>query len=890
MFTTKESVQAIHKSTYISNWIFKSMLDICSTDQKNLSKYLTWIRKLLEVESQKGMTKNPKSHANYITRIINMTMGAIFIKRRLNRPTFFNYKQQVSMEALEKLVNSISQIFALAAKHKYFRTNLAEFTTRNHFDLYYRFLCELGYYKFDLAFCELGLGLVDLLEAYDYCLPNCYRRASVLMIHQFGREDRDFFVPVTLLKVNKYFFYDSAHKKLLTEVIEALLNKRHTELYDKMAEKRMLEVDKFLLTKMRQHDMLFLPKKAKAPLPALYIKKSSTIKKKSLVERRGVSGGNNNESSDLSSSGGETNKANSIVEKDLESVDQINPSARQITSQRFASNDGSKKVFQGNLQDASIELRSKKGNSEKEGKPIEKEVERARVDNDSFMPPPKDDQSVSSGSSEVSGSSGSQISGSSGTGTLSGSSNSQSRSGSLTGGRSGSRTNSVSSGSKTLSKSSQISKSSKRAKQPKLVKKEPKEATPNPSEDSSIDKIAKLRSKMGIIYEDTDFESSPPDLPFYKKKAKSASQPPQFIFNKLKANPNLLKKYKFYNFQNLDKLSSENFIFHKHAQGTCKFCQLFAGFYSMDHQKFKKFLVEKFSTSKEPPNDFTNHVGFAIVQHFFEVFLLQQGLEFLDITLNFICRTLVSKSVDIRVKTGFVLYIHHACELEPAMSKLLRATNFDLFLTDYMAEFMQNFKLLSFKQVMANKFEGDLEVEVVPRNQLIVEPLMGPVRRGAKRERTILNLKRHGDDEVESTVINFNKKVIYKDCIWDDLKKKFVYIKVILSPAIWKRIKDYQLDYAFDKGIYTFYFWRLHCLLHLLNLLFDMVSFAKGKNRRAMYKGLKAIPLQFIEMSILFKDYSQYFVPRKPFVVDSECWDKTKALSSEFNVSHSGFL
>lgn len=223
------------------------------------------------------------------------------------------------------------------------------------------------------------------------------------------------------------------------------------------------------------------------------------------------------------------------------------------------------------------------------------------------------------------------------------------------------------------------------------------------------------------------------------------------------------------------------------------------------------------------------------------------------------------------------------------MVKLLVATNYYLYLSDYMAEYMQNFKLMSFKKVMANKFEGDLEVELIPERKLQVDPIMAPLKRGESRTATVINLERHGDGMIESTVINFKKKVIYKDCVWDDVDRKFTYVKVILSPFIWRKIREYQIDYGYDKGIYTYYFWRLHCLLHLLRIFGLILDHVKGKSKDDMCKLASSLPLQFIEMSVLFKDYMKHFVPKKPFAVDSECWDQIKGLSSEFNVSNNFF-
>ena len=197
---------------------------------------------------------------------------------------------------------------------------------------------------------------------------------------------------------------------------------------------------------------------------------------------------------------------------------------------------------------------------------------------------------------------------------------------------------------------------------------------------------------------------------------------------------------------------------------------------------------------------------------------------------------------------------------------------------------MQNFKLMSFRKSMANKFEGDLEVEVVPENRVEIKPIM-EFRGKRERKATVVNLERQGNGEIFSTVINFNKKVVYKDCIWDDVERRFGYAKVVLSPMIWERIKEYQKDFCFDKGIYTFYFWRLHCLHHLMDVFFEIVKGVKGRVRKRVFREAGMLPLQLIEMSVLFKDQMGHFVPQRPFLVDSECWDQVKLMAKEFNVS-----
>ena len=52
------------------------------------------------------------------------------------------------------------------------------------------------------------------------------------------------------------------------------------------------------------------------------------------------------------------------------------------------------------------------------------------------------------------------------------------------------------------------------------------------------------------------------------------------------------------------------------------------------------------------------------------------------------------------------------------------SSNFFTFMMDFLAEFMINFKLLSFKKVMANKFEGHIQAEVQQETRIEVPRMM----------------------------------------------------------------------------------------------------------------------------------------------------------------------
>lgn len=85
--------------------------------------------------------------------------------------------------------------------------------------------------------------------------------------------------------------------------------------------------------------------------------------------------------------------------------------------------------------------------------------------------------------------------------------------------------------------------------------------------------------------------------------------------------------------------------------------------------------------------------------------------------------------------------------------------------------------------------------------------------------------------------------MIYKDCVWDDLLKKFNFCSVLLTPDNWTRIKQFQEDKHYTPGLYTFYFWRLHGMLHMLQTLEIMLKTLKGKLKTKFYARLGHLPL-----------------------------------------------
>lgn len=321
-------------------------------------------------------------------------------------------------------------------------------------------------------------------------------------------------------------------------------------------------------------------------------------------------------------------------------------------------------------------------------------------------------------------------------------------------------------------------------------------------------------------------------------------------------------------------------MFYEHPGGICKYCRLFAGYYSLPNDEYKIASRERIEGNKEDQSKYSLHVELALVQLFFDIFIVQTKREFLEISLQTVCRFLVSKKIDARLVSAFILYLDFVGEKDQSMIQLLLAIDFFEYFSDYISEFMQNFELMSFKDAMAHKFEGNLEAMIQQDNKLEIKSIMLPLDKRKQKANRTINLK--AGKEIDETVIDFQKKVYYNDCIWDERAKRFRFEKILLSPQNWKRIQDFNTD--FEYGYYTYYFWRLHSMHHLLAIWSGLLAKLKPKARKGVMKRIGHLPLQVIEISVMFKDYSQLFVPRAPFTVESECWNEIKGMASEFLV------
>lgn len=825
LFKHKESVEAINRSTYISTWIFRNMLNICCKKYESFIQYINWIGSLLEFEEAASSSTSNNDHSLYLTRILNSIMGDLSYWRVLGKQSYLLFAGQIDNKKREKMFLLIAKVFEIASKNEKFLQNLVSFRMTNGFDTYFRFLVELSIIEEPYAFCTMGTALLRMLSSCKYILPNCYRKLSLLLLEKEAKNP-EFFVSVIICRINKFFFYDAGHRRLFTDIVESVLILKKPEFEYEMRT-RMQEVDEYLIKKLSKLGFLIKPdnkvfERKSHPKP-------NATRVSSNHQTIGIGGMNANPITQVSN-----NYPRQDVNQNTQSKSDSDQGSEEYSSEEEPG-EGSELVDSNS--DNSSDQSAGNGSGEDSSPYTESETDSEDVGDDT--------------SKEIS---------------------------------------SLNPPLEPLNRSPIIpTPVQKQQSSRHTIKTIEDKFTPASSFQTSISSSLTSPSFISYVprrireYKDTDFISEierPLYIPSSSEGGSSASLV-TFMFSKILAQPSILQKNAVYPFLAQNN-KSRYFQFFKDCRVNCKFCVLFDGFYNMEIDELYSVLAAKIEFDDLKPHNYFNHFGFALVQLYFDLFSVCDRAEFFENTLNSVFRILVSKRVDTRIKCSFFLYLEHLLDEEKSIFGVLLGTEFSRFLMDYLAEFMVNFKLLSFKQAMSNKFEGNYAVFVESEDQ-ISAPRMMRINDG--RSNTIVKLDRQNSNEHADRIINFSKKVIYKDCIWDDVQKRFRYMSILLTPENWKRMKEYQSDMQYEKGIYTFYFWRLHCIYHLLDILLMILKSVKGNSTKTFFGNIGHLPLQIIEISVLFKDYGTNFVPQKPFLVDSECWTHTTKLLYESNVT-----
>ena len=181
-------------------------------------------------------------------------MAELSLRDYQNKQTFLNFRGQINPDKQKDLFGRVVEMFEFATKNKKMMKNLIDFREKNGFDLYFRYLAELSRWEFDDLFCQMGFALLTIIESFEYRLPDIYRKLSLLLLNQVSKS-QEYFVPIVLCRINRFFFYDSGHKKLFTDVLENALIAKKPE-FDLQFENRLSQVDHFIFEKLKRMGFL----------------------------------------------------------------------------------------------------------------------------------------------------------------------------------------------------------------------------------------------------------------------------------------------------------------------------------------------------------------------------------------------------------------------------------------------------------------------------------------------------------------------------------------------------------------------------------------------------------------------------------------------------------
>jgi hypothetical protein len=222
---------------------------------------LNFIAEMTEVEDLGDQPRDLSDSSYYLTRLLNSLMADLSLKTQRKKTKNFKLTSLMTPTEHTSLCEIITIIFEKAVNHKVLKANLKEFTERNKFDFYYRFLVYLHQTDEVLSFNRFCLALVSLLSGSHYLLPDIYRSLSVHLLAEVVRpsispesknqpnasQSPAIFSALSLCRLNKFFFYTSEQKKLFTDVLEQVFINKLAH-YNTSLDKRLNTIDLRLLT------------------------------------------------------------------------------------------------------------------------------------------------------------------------------------------------------------------------------------------------------------------------------------------------------------------------------------------------------------------------------------------------------------------------------------------------------------------------------------------------------------------------------------------------------------------------------------------------------------------------------------------------------------------
>ena len=222
---------------------------------------MNFIAEMTEVEDLGDQPRDLSDSSYYLTRLLNSLMADLSLKTQRKKTNNFKLTSLMTPTEHTSLCEIITIIFEKAVNHKVLKANLKEFTERNKFDFYYRFLVYLHQTDEVLSFNRFCLALVSLLSGSHYLLPDIYRSLSVHLLAEVVRpsispesknqpnasQSPAIFSALSLCRLNKFFFYTSEQKKLFTDVLEQVFINKLAH-YNTSLDKRLTTIDLRLLT------------------------------------------------------------------------------------------------------------------------------------------------------------------------------------------------------------------------------------------------------------------------------------------------------------------------------------------------------------------------------------------------------------------------------------------------------------------------------------------------------------------------------------------------------------------------------------------------------------------------------------------------------------------
>lgn len=200
---------------------------------------------MVDIDSLGEQPKDVSDYSYYLTRLLNSCMGELCLAKQRKQETCFRLTGVLTNDQREELCENICIIFDKCTLHKEIKQNLNEYTRRNKYDFYFRFLVYLSDYKIPKLLNSMSISLARLADTTNYRLPILYRTISLYLLSKECHND-SYFVPISLCKLVKYFDYTANQKKLMIDIIEGVLIDKRNKFVNRL-EERKVQVDKFMV-------------------------------------------------------------------------------------------------------------------------------------------------------------------------------------------------------------------------------------------------------------------------------------------------------------------------------------------------------------------------------------------------------------------------------------------------------------------------------------------------------------------------------------------------------------------------------------------------------------------------------------------------------------------